>query len=75
MNTEPTLTLAQVAQRLSMGALEVKRMIRTEQMPVIRQGRKMRVPKAFVDELIERGWGGGVKLAADEIDALNGVAL
>lgn len=55
--TEPTLTLVQVAQRLGLGALEVRRMLRTEQMPVIQEGRKMRVPKAFVDELIERGWG------------------
>jgi excisionase family DNA binding protein len=49
-----TLTLAQVADRLGVGVHDVQRWVRTEQCPVIRDGRKVRIPLAWVDD--PKGW-------------------
>jgi excisionase family DNA binding protein len=45
MTTSPKLlTFAQAAQRLGIGILEIRRMVRAEQIPVVRDGRRVRIP-------------------------------
>lgn len=51
-----TLTFGQVAERLGVGVTTVRSWARTEQMPVIRDGRRKRVPASFCAELEARGW-------------------
>jgi excisionase family DNA binding protein len=55
---EPTglLTLAQVAARLGIHVLTVRRWVRTVQCPTVRDGRRVRIPSSWVDELIQKGW-------------------
>lgn len=43
------LTFAQVATRLGVGVLTVRQWVRTEQCPVVRDGRKVRIPASWVD--------------------------
>jgi excisionase family DNA binding protein len=45
------LTPGQAADRLGVPVTDVRRWIRTEQCPVVRDGRKTRIPRAWVDEL------------------------
>jgi excisionase family DNA binding protein len=52
MNAE-LLTFAETAQRLGVGVLTVRQWVRTEQCPVIREGRRVRIPAAWVDDRIE----------------------
>lgn len=51
---ESTLSVAQTAQRHGVTVQDVRRWIRTEQCPVIRDGRKVRIPAAWVDD--PKGW-------------------
>ncbi len=44
------LTPGQAADRLGVPVTDVRRWIRTEQCPVVRDGRKTRIPRAWVDE-------------------------
>jgi excisionase family DNA binding protein len=46
---ELLLTFAQAAQRLRLGVLDIRRMVRTEQCPIVRDGRRVRIPAAWVD--------------------------
>jgi excisionase family DNA binding protein len=49
------LTFTQAAQRLGVGVLDIRRMVRTEQIPTVRDGRgRVRVPAAWVDD--PAGW-------------------
>jgi excisionase family DNA binding protein len=48
------LTFTQTAQRMGVGVHDVRRWVRTEQCPVIREGRKVRIPAAWVDD--PEGW-------------------
>jgi excisionase family DNA binding protein len=54
--TGELLTFAQVAQRLGVGVLTVRQWVRTEQCPVVRDGRKVRIPAEWVDELLAKRW-------------------
>lgn len=54
MTAEP-LTLSEVPQRLGVGVLTVRSGVRTEQCPVIRDGRKVRIPTWCVDEMAAKG--------------------
>jgi excisionase family DNA binding protein len=44
------LTFAQAAERLGVDVHTIRRWVRTEQCPAIRDGRKVRIPAAWVDE-------------------------
>ncbi len=55
MNGE-LLTTGQAAQRLGIGALTVAAWIRQDRCPVIRDGRKVRIPASWVEELLANGW-------------------
>jgi excisionase family DNA binding protein len=48
------LTFAQAAERLGVGVLTIRQWVRTEQCPVVRDGRKVRIPAAWVDD--PKGW-------------------
>lgn len=48
------LTFAQTAERLGVDVQTVRRWVRTEQCPVVRDGRRVRIPSAWVDD--PRGW-------------------
>lgn len=50
------LTFGQAAARLGVDVNTVRRWVRTEQCPTVRDGRAVRVPAAWVDGLIEQGW-------------------
>lgn len=50
------LTFGQAAARLGIGVTTVAAWARCEQCPVIRDGRRRRVPAEWVDELIANGW-------------------
>lgn len=54
--SQALLTFGQVANRLGVDVTTVRRWVRTEQCPVIRDGRKVRIPVTFVDDLIGQGW-------------------
>jgi hypothetical protein len=55
--TPDLLTFAQVADRLGVGVLHRPPMgCRTEQCPVVRDGRRVRIPAAWVDEPLAKGW-------------------
>ena len=47
-------TFAEAAERLGVGVLDVRRMVRTEQCPVVRDGRRVRNPAAWCDD--PAGW-------------------
>lgn len=47
------LTFGQVAQRLGCDVNVVRRWARTEQCPTVRDGRRVRIPAAWVTEQIE----------------------
>lgn len=44
------LTFGQAAARLGVDVNTVRRWIRTEQAPAVRDGRKVRIPSSWVDE-------------------------
>ena len=44
VTTRELLTFAEAAERLGVGVLDVRRMVRTEQCPVVRDGRRVRIP-------------------------------
>ncbi|WP_094357629.1 MerR family transcriptional regulator [Mycobacterium marinum] len=46
---ERGLTFGEVAARFGVDAPQVKRLVRTEQCPTIRDGRRVRIPAAWVD--------------------------
>jgi excisionase family DNA binding protein len=48
------LTFAEVAQRLGEDVNTIRRNVRAEQIPVVRIGRKVRIPAAWVDD--PAGW-------------------
>ena len=48
------LTFAEVAARLGADVHTIRRNVRAEQIPVVRVGRKLRVPAAWVDD--PAGW-------------------
>ena len=48
--TAAALTPGQVAARLGVGVLDVRRWMRTEQCPTVRVGRARRIPAEWVDE-------------------------
>ncbi|WP_152967024.1 excisionase family DNA-binding protein [Mycobacterium heckeshornense] len=50
------LTFGQVAARLGVDVITVRRWARTEECPVIVDGRKRRIPAEWVDDLLARGW-------------------
>ena len=54
MSAPELLTFAETAERLGIGVLDVRRMVRTEQCPTVRDGRKVRIPAAWVDN--PQGW-------------------
>jgi len=56
--TTPTtaLTFGQTARRLGIGVQTVRRWVRTEQCPTVRVGAATRIPAAWVDELLTKGW-------------------
>lgn len=53
-SSERGLTLGEAARRLGEDVNTVRRWVRAEQCPVIRDGRKIRIPAAWVDD--PRGW-------------------
>jgi excisionase family DNA binding protein len=48
------LTFAQAAERLGVDVWTIRRWVRTEQCPVVCDGRRVRIPFAWVDD--PRGW-------------------
>lgn len=48
--TTAALTPGQVAARLGVGVVDVRRWVRTEQCPTVRVGRARRIPADWVDE-------------------------
>jgi excisionase family DNA binding protein len=48
VTTTELLTFAQAAERLGVGVLDVRRMVRTEQCPVVRDGRRVANPGRLV---------------------------
>jgi excisionase family DNA binding protein len=50
------LTFGQAASRLGVGVLTIRSWVRTDRCPVIRDGRKVRIPADWVDELLAAGW-------------------
>lgn len=48
--TTDLLTFGQAASRLGVDVQTVRRWVRTEQCPVVRDGRKVRIPAAWVDD-------------------------
>jgi excisionase family DNA binding protein len=48
------LTLTQTAERLGVGVPDVRRWVRNEQCPVVREGRKVRIPAEWVED--PQGW-------------------
>ena len=54
MTDEPTLTVAAVAAKLGVHTDDVRRWIRNEECPVVKVGRKVRVPAAWADD--PKGW-------------------
>ena len=58
MSTPATelLTFAQAAERLGVGVLTVRTWVRTDRCPVVREGRRVRIPAAWVDDLLAKGW-------------------
>ncbi|WP_079681723.1 helix-turn-helix domain-containing protein [Mycobacteroides abscessus] len=54
VNTPALLTFGQVAQRLGVEVQTVRRWVRTEQCPVVREGRRVRIPAEWADD--PRGW-------------------
>lgn len=58
MTTHPThlLTFGQAADRLGVEVTTIRRWVRSEQAPVVRDGRKVRIPASFCDGLIAQGW-------------------
>jgi excisionase family DNA binding protein len=48
------LTFAEVAAALGVDVHTIERNVRAEQIPVVRIGRKRRIPKAWVDD--PQGW-------------------
>jgi excisionase family DNA binding protein len=58
MTTPPenTMTFGQVAARLGVEVTTIRRWVRTEQCPTLRDGRRVRIPAAWVDGLLEQGW-------------------
>jgi excisionase family DNA binding protein len=55
-----TLTLAQTAERLGVHVSDVRRWVRTEQCPVVRDGRMVRIPADWVND--PKGWLGSYGL-------------
>lgn len=53
-SSERGLTLSEAARRLGEDVNTVRRWVRTEQCPVLRDGRKVRIPAAWVDD--PQGW-------------------
>jgi excisionase family DNA binding protein len=43
------LTFGEVAARFGVDVVQVRRWVRTEQCPTIREGRRVRIPAAWVD--------------------------
>lgn len=56
MTTPQLLTFGQAADLLGIDVTTVRRWVRTEQCPTVRDGRKTRIPAEFVDGLLEKGW-------------------
>jgi excisionase family DNA binding protein len=54
VNSQELLTFAEAAQRLGVGVLTVRQWVRTEQCPVVRDGRRVRIPAAWCDD--PQGW-------------------
>lgn len=52
--TTGLLTPAQAAQRLGVHTDDIRRWIKTEQCPVVKDGRKVRIPALWVDD--PKGW-------------------
>ena len=50
MTTTKLLTFAETAQRLGGGVLTIRMWVRTEQCPVVRDGRRVRIPAAWCDD-------------------------
>ena len=48
------LTFGQAAARLGVGVSDVRRMARTERCPTVRVGRRVRIPAAWIDELLTK---------------------
>jgi excisionase family DNA binding protein len=48
------LTFAEVAARLGVDVNTIRRNVRADQIPVVRVGRKVRIPAAWVDD--PQGW-------------------
>lgn len=47
------LTVGQAAARLGVDVQQVRRWVRTEQCPTVREGRRVRIPAAWVDAIVE----------------------
>lgn len=56
MESSELLTPGQVADALGVGVTTIRSWVRTEQCPVVRDGRKVRIPASFVAELLAAGW-------------------
>ena len=54
--TSELLTFAQAAERLGVGVLTIRSWVRTDHCPVVRDGRRVRIPAQWVDGLLARGW-------------------
>lgn len=50
------LTFGQAAARLGVDVTTVRRWVRSEQCPVTREGRAVRIPVSFIDGLLAEGW-------------------
>jgi excisionase family DNA binding protein len=48
------LTFAEVAERLGVDVNTIRRNVKADQIPVVRRGRKVRIPAAWVDD--RQGW-------------------
>jgi excisionase family DNA binding protein len=48
------LTFTRVAEHLGVGVQDVRRWVRTEQCPTVREGRRVRIPAAWVAD--PKGW-------------------
>jgi len=51
-----TLTFGAAAARLGVDVTTIRRWVRTEQCPVIRDGRTVRIPASFCEQLEAKGW-------------------
>jgi len=53
------LTFAEVAERLGVGVNTIRRNVKADQIPVVRHGRKVPIPAAWVDD--PQGWPHGTQ--------------